>query len=398
MYRVLLNIYHSMSFRFAILPLLLFAAVVAPAAAEGVLTLKFHSNPGTTHFGCIDLRGLATEKAVQLQKRNLTQAEWQHRFLVHTAGDDTAEPAPSVIGRYEVLDDGVRFMPRFAPMPGVAYRVWIELPGHAPMKRSFAVGHEVTEPPVVTAVYPSGPIIPENTLRLYVHFSQPMRRGQAARCIRLLDEEGDTVEAPFLTGPVGELWDSENRRLTLLLDPGRTKRGVGPNRRLGPAMAAGKRRTLHIVTDMRDVHGRPMLRVHCKTYTVAAPINQAIQPAAWKLTPPAAGSRESLRVKFPVALDHGMLTHALRIFGVGGNLIRGKIAIDAQETLWLFTPSVPWEIQTFTLRIPTNLEDPSGNNLTAPLDVKVDDSGTRPHLSPHEKFVTLNFTPRHVIR
>ena len=37
----------------------------------------------------------------------------------------------------------------------------------------------VAEPAAVTEIFPSGEILPENTLRFYIHFSVPMRSGVA---------------------------------------------------------------------------------------------------------------------------------------------------------------------------------------------------------------------------
>ncbi len=54
----------------------------------------------------------------------------------------------------------------------------------------------------------------------------------------LLNEKGRKLDVPFLE--VGEeLWDPTGTRLTLLLDPGRIKRGLKPREDLGPILEAG---------------------------------------------------------------------------------------------------------------------------------------------------------------
>mgnify|MGYP003346898067 CR=1 FL=1 len=77
---------------------------------------------------------------------------------------------------------------------------------------------------LVTQIYPSADVLPENTLKFYVHFSAPMSRGHSYDHIRLLDEANRPVELAFLE-LAEELWSPDMLRLTLLMDPGRIKRG-----------------------------------------------------------------------------------------------------------------------------------------------------------------------------
>ena len=66
---------------------------------------------------------------------------------------------------------------------------------------------------LVTAVYPSAQVLPENLLRFYIHFSAPMSRGEAYRHVRLLDAAGKAVDLPFLELDQ-ELWDPDGKRFT----------------------------------------------------------------------------------------------------------------------------------------------------------------------------------------
>ncbi|MCL6608417.1 MAG: hypothetical protein K6T74_10025, partial [Geminicoccaceae bacterium] len=86
--------------------------------------------------------------------------------------------------------------------------------------------------------YPTSDQLPENQLRFYIHFSAPMSRGEAYARIRLLDSAGKPIDAAFLE--LGEeLWDPSGKRFTLLIDPGRIKRGLRPREDLGPVLEAG---------------------------------------------------------------------------------------------------------------------------------------------------------------
>jgi hypothetical protein len=77
----------------------------------------------------------------------------------------------------------------------------------------------------VLAIYPTAAQVPRNLLRIYIWFSAPMSEGDAAEHVRLADA---ALDMP-LTGallPGSELWSGDRRRLTVLLDPARIKRGL----------------------------------------------------------------------------------------------------------------------------------------------------------------------------
>src|SRR6516162_9346773 len=76
----------------------------------------------------------------------------------------------------------------------------------------------------VSHVYPWNDVLPENLLRFYVRFSNPMRRGRAEENIEILGPNGRSAPDVLYRAPV-ELWDSSMTCLTVLLDPARLKRG-----------------------------------------------------------------------------------------------------------------------------------------------------------------------------
>ena len=108
----------------------------------------------------------------------------------------------------------------------------------------------------VVAVYPTTAIVPENLLRFYISFSAPMSLDGSAGHVRLLDGSGHDVEEPFLPLDVA-LWNEDRTRYTLLLDPGRVKRGILPNLRMGRAIAEGSTYTLVVEADL----GRDLIRI-----------------------------------------------------------------------------------------------------------------------------------------
>ena len=75
-------------------------------------------------------------------------------------------------------------------------------------------------------------------LRFYVTFSAPMSEGCAGDNVRLLNEAALEISAALLPS-AAELWDPTRRRLTLLLDPARIKRGLVPHRQAGYPLLRG---------------------------------------------------------------------------------------------------------------------------------------------------------------
>ena len=142
------------------------------------------------------------------------------------------EELPDVLGHYQVLQGEIRFIPYFPFEPGCHYRASFD---PRPLGRpelsevgtlDFSFPREIT---VVSSevknVFPSADSLPENLLRFYACFSNSMQHGRAEEQIRLLGPDGKPAPDVLYRPPV-ELWDRSMRHLTILLDPGRLKRGV----------------------------------------------------------------------------------------------------------------------------------------------------------------------------
>ena len=91
----------------------------------------------------------------------------------------------------------------------------------------------------VTGIYPTAAEVPSNLLRLYVWFSAPMSEGCAAEYVRLARDDGGNIAGALLPTE-HELWDAARRRLTVLLDPARIKRGLVGHQEVGYPLRAGR--------------------------------------------------------------------------------------------------------------------------------------------------------------
>src|SRR5262249_20643476 len=164
--------------------------------------------------------------------------------------------------------------------------------------------------------------LPVNQLRLYLHFSTPMSEGWADRAVQVRRAADDEpLDGVFLGGP--ELWDREHRRLTLLLDPGRIKRGLVPHEHLGYPLVEGTPIVLAVDPAFRDAEGRPLRTGTTRRYDVGPAVRARIAPVAWDLSRPTAGSTQPLTVRFDRPLDHALLAHSLRVTDAAGRPLPG---------------------------------------------------------------------------
>jgi hypothetical protein len=346
----------------------------------------------------LTVQGLPLKVLQELTLYPATDPRWTKLFSV------TVHDAPTVnmLGRYGVDENLVVFRPRYPFRPNTDYRAEFHarlLPGleasGQTVSLEFSLRHTDAEgePARVSAVYPSANQLPENLLRFYVHFSRPMSRGQAYRCLHLLDASGNRIEDPFLE--LGEeLWDDAGQRFTLFFDPGRVKRGLKPREEVGPVLEAGRTYTLVVDSSWRDARGQPMEREFRKTFHTV-PIDD-LQPSAtkWKLKVPRAGTRAHMTVMFDESLDHGMLERVLTVESTTGSVIAGKSTIEADELGWKFYPTEPWAEGDYRLRIETILEDVAGNSLARPFEVDVFRQVQR---KVAREFVTLPFSVRSTV-
>lgn len=299
-------------------------------------------------------------------------------------GKTTPRFGPSLAGAYS-LDESrgvLRFAPKYALQPGLTYRVTfnpapiadetIENPSHyqgITLVLSIPA-RKVAEPTRIVEIFPTSDALPENLLKIYVHFSRPMSRGEAYRRLHLLDAEGKPVEDAFLE--LGEeLWDPTGTRFTLLFDPGRVKRGLRPREEEGAALVAGNRYTFVVDADWRDAEGQPLAAGARRDFVALTADFESPNPKDWTSKVPPAGSRAPLLVIFPESLDEALLRRLLRVVDHKGTPIAGAISIAEQETHWRFEPQEPWRTGAYRLVVEPTLEDLAGNSVGRPFEVDV---------------------------
>ena len=300
---------------------------------------------------------------------------------------------PPMSGRHMLPGDGIRFTPHFPFQEGLHYRISFDprplgCPGFADVAtRDFSLlASRGDMPGEVERIFPSADELPENLLRFFVWFSQPMQRGQAGLEVVLLGSDGQPVQDALYRAPV-ELWDKSMRCLTVLLDPGRLKRGVGPNRELGPPLSAGQTYTLAIGAGMTGSSGRRLSRAVHKRFSVTRPVREPITEKGWELVLPTAGTCTPLLVRFTRPLDRALLRQAITVSMACGQVVHGCVEIVTAEKGFDFRPTTPWMAKLYHVSIAAELEDVCGNSLVAAFDgpfrnVKEPADGTPPLTLP----------------
>lgn len=311
---------------------------------------------------------------------------WPSVFIIYAGSGDV----PALAGTYAVKGGQLEFHPTYPVAPGVKYRAIFRPPGGGvAVEKTFdGPRRDVTPSARVLNVYPSSDVLPSNQLRLYIYFSAPMSRGESASNIHVLDENGKILEGVFLPGE--ELWDPNFQRLTMTFDPGRIKRGLTSNEKMGPPIAEGKRYTLVIDRDWQDARGVAMVEGFRKSFRGGPAERNPLDPKQWRLTMPKAGTSEALAVNFLTAMNYPLLQRMLQVTGARGG-VAGNVSIDRHESEWRYTPKVPWEKGAYQLVVDTAIEDGAGNHIGQPFDIDVFEKVTQ-HITT--KTISLPFDVR----
>jgi hypothetical protein len=278
-------------------------------------------------------------------------------------------------GRFEPDGPDLLFVPRFPFLQGTRYSLLVQ---GVEMASILCPEPRRTRSARVCAIYPGARELPVNQLKLYIQFSEPMSEGFANDAIQVTRADTDEPLAGVLVTSEPELWDRRHRRLTLLLDPGRIKRGLAPNLEAGYPLVEGRAVNVIVRKSFRDALGQPLHAGAQRRYEVGQPVRTRVDPLAWRLRPPRAGTTDPLTVEFDRPLDHALLTHCLEPHEPDGTRIPGHASIGNGEWSWRFTPSSPWSEGTFVLGIDARLEDLAGNSLRRVFDRDLTQPTDRP--------------------
>jgi hypothetical protein len=316
---------------------------------------------------------------------------------VYPAEADWHDPGfPSVQGEWQDHRDGLSFRPRYPLASGVDYLVVLH-PGcdEVPVAYSATpLGSDTRTGATVVALYPSSNVLPANQLKLYLHFSRPMRRWDPYDHIQLIDDDtGDEIPAAFHAMRDG-LWDASGTRLTIVFDPGRVKRGLANNLALGAPLSAGKRYRLAIDSTWLDASGRPLAGGFIKRFGVVEADRVRPDPDHWGITTPDMATTSPVLLHFGETMDHALLMDFIDVVRADGTLVSGMPTTEAAEREWRFHPATPWQPGSYLIRVDRRIEDLAGNNVERLFDVDLTQPGEA-HEHDNDvdgRWITLPFT------
>lgn len=280
-------------------------------------------------------------------------------FLRTSLQNDTT----AILGDYRLKYD-IIFEPLFAFTPGKKYEVWYRKSLLGSFSTPFA---DTSKPPELIAIYPRQDSLPENLLKVYLHFTHPMREGTSAKYITLTRKGNDTVHGAFLDLQP-ELWNEDRTVLTLWLDPGRIKRDLQPNLRLGTPLQEKSHYRLTVSPQWQDVNGVALQKESSKFFIAINRDSLSPRIDDWKIQTPKAGSHDPLTIDLPEPLDHFLLMEILHVVDKNGRPVGGEFSTGRQDTQCSFKPDAVWEAGNYELVAESMLEDLAGNNLNKSFD------------------------------
>ncbi len=348
----------------------------------------------------VEAGGFTREQLETLRASGEDAAWWSRLLRVRVLPAEGGAPdddQPGMLGQASWRDDTLCFTPRFPLEAGMAYQAELRLdalPAGDAKVVALTARHQVPALPSqpstrMLAVHPSAPELPANLLKFYLHFSAPMSRGCSRQHARLLDASGGVVELPFLELDE-ELWSPDQTRLTLLLDPGRIKRGLLPLDEAGPALLQGQDYTIEINAEWPDAKDRKLVAGFRHSFRVGAADTRPPDPARWQVEAPASGTRAALAIRFDEPMDHALARRLMTVESEAGRKIAGKIELADHDQRWTFLPDEPWRAEPHRMVIDTLIEDLAGNQIGRVFDVDTFEKV----LLPQSTHAVLAFEPR----
>jgi hypothetical protein len=210
------------------------------------------------------------------------------------------------------------------------------------------------------AIWPAASSLPANILRFYIEFSSPAEADFEREKLTLRTASGDLVPDAFLVLNE-ELWSPDGCRLTIFMEPGRIKRGMGTVAEHEPALVAGRSYRLEVATPGG---------VLVKDFSVLPAVTKPIAEGEWAFVVPKAGSRQPLSIAFGRLMDNAILDDELEIRDPDGKRVNGVRQLRDGRTL-LLVPDSPWKHGHHQLLASPFLEDVCGNRVGEALDHRV---------------------------
>ena len=220
-------------------------------------------------------------------------------------------------------------------------------------------------------------MLPANTLRFYLHFPRSGEAHFDRDQLWLLNEEEEVVRDPFLVLSQ-ELWSPDGSRLTVLMEPGRIKRGLGADPTHDPALVVGRAYSLLVTALGQAVR---------HTFRVSDPVLEAVNETYWRLVSPTTGSLDPAIVHFGRVMNAALCEDEIGVLTYSGEVVQTRVSLAQTEPQRRLPRATLGEPGKYRLVVSERLEDVCGNRLGEALDHDLS-AGERPRAG------MINFTPR----
>jgi len=210
---------------------------------------------------------------------------------------------------------------------------------------------------------------------MYFVFSEPMQEvGKALDYISIKDNTSGETKKVFLELPT-DLWNKEQDRLTLWLDPGRIKTGLIPNENKGLPLEKGHHYTLTIAANLKSAKGVALKKPYTKSVFVVDSDRKQPNETTWRINIPNKDSKDTLQIGFNEPMDAILAKETITIRdNKSGALVSGRFELTANEKQLNFYPKKAWHKGKYKIIIQALLEDLAGNNLNHLFDSDLEQS------------------------
>ena len=241
--------------------------------------------------------------------------------------------------------------------------------------------------PKLLAIYPSTDTVPQNLLKMYFVFSEPMQEvGKALDFVSVTNLNTQEEVSVFLELPT-ELWNEDHTQLTLWLDPGRIKTGLIPNKEKGLPILEGNRYEIKLSPRWQSAQGIALAKEFVKQITVVESDLKKPSLDNWKLEMPKHSTRETLKIHFGEPMDAMLGAAVLQISHADEiAMVAGDYSLRAQERVLEFMPEEEWRRGDYTITVTRHLEDLAGNSPMHLFDTEVSLDAED---MKHEKFIDV---------
>ncbi|MEO0570962.1 MAG: Ig-like domain-containing protein [Bacteroidota bacterium] len=319
-------------------------------------------------------------KAVQASIKTSKDAKAWQVFL-------KGAPLVPVLGKFSLNGGHTVFTPVLPFTNGASYQI---KNGEQLMGAFTVISKKNEKRPKVIAIYPSNDSLPQNLLKMYFVFSEPIQEvGNIFDLITITNDTKNENANAFLELP-NQLWNKEHTQLTLWLDPGRIKTDLIPNKTKGLPLEEGNKYTVTIGENLKSSKGMALGQSYAKPFYVNPSDRTKPSLSKWSVVTPKENTRDTLKIIFNEPLDAILGKETITIKNANGEALSGRNELSKNEEEFHFSPDAIWVEGTYEIEVLSILEDLAGNNLNHLFDRNITSSegvtNERSMSSKHIKF------------